>query len=115
MKHRIEFKCHFYNLATNYCDYMYIYAIVSVFFNKDDMCQPLLDSCISAVVEERLICHTVTYDLGCPSLDLGLAVLAWPDNDGASGRHGRVFIEEVERPEKEAHGISRSCSVGDVL
>ena len=45
----------------------------------------LLDSCPSAIVKEWHVCHTVAYDLRCPSLDLGFFVLARPHNDGAFG------------------------------
>ncbi|XP_075950256.1 doublesex- and mab-3-related transcription factor 1-like isoform X3 [Anarhichas minor] len=57
----------------------------------------------------------VTYDLRCPSLDLGFAVPSRPDNDGASGCHRRVFVEEVEWPEEEAHRVAGCCRVGDVF
>lgn len=45
----------------------------------------MLDSGVSAIVKEGLVRHTVTYDLRGPSLDLGLAIPAWPDDDGAFG------------------------------
>ena len=74
-----------------------------------------LDSYIRAIVKEWLVCHTVTYDLRCPPLDLGLAVLARPDDDGASGCQRGVFIKEVEGSEEEAHSVARSRRVGDVF
>lgn len=75
----------------------------------------LLDSRVRAVVEERLIAHTVTYDLRCPSLDLGFAVLVRADDDGAFGCQRRIFIKKVEGPEEEAHGVAGRCCVGDVF
>lgn len=58
--------------------------------------KPALDSCIGAVVEERLVCHTVTYDLGRPSLNLRFSILVLPDDDGAFGRQRGILVEEVE-------------------
>lgn len=77
--------------------------------------QTRLHSCIGAIIEEGLVCHTVTYDLRCPPLDLWLTVLTRPDDDGASGRQRRVFIKEVEGSEEEAHSVAGRCRVGDVL
>lgn len=74
-----------------------------------------LNSCICAIVKEWLVCHTVTYDLRCPSLDLGLAVLALPNNHGASGCQRRVFVEEIEGSEEKANCVAGCCRVGDVL
>lgn len=74
-----------------------------------------LDSSIGAIVKEWFVCHTVTYDLRCPSLDLGLAILVWPDDDGASGCQRRVFVKEVEGSEKEAHRVAGCCRVGDIF
>jgi len=74
-----------------------------------------LDSCVAAVVREGLVRHTVTYDLRGPPLDLGPAARSRPDDDGASRRHRRVFVEEVERPEEEAHGVAGRGRVGDVF
>lgn len=74
-----------------------------------------LHSCIGAVIKEGLVRHTVTYDFRRPSLDLGLAVLARSDDDGVSRCEGRIFIEEVEGPEEEAHCVAGCCRVGNVL
>lgn len=44
-----------------------------------------LDVRVSAVVKEGLVCHTVTHDLRCPSLDCGLTIATLPDDDGGFG------------------------------
>lgn len=74
-----------------------------------------LDSCISAIVKEWFVCHTVTYDLRRPPLDLRFTIHAWPDDDSASGCQWRVFIKEIKRSEEEAYRISWCCRVGDVF
>lgn len=74
-----------------------------------------LDSTIGTIVEERFVCHTMTYDLRGPPLDLGRPVLALPDDDSTTGRQGGVLIEEVEGAQEEAHSVTRCCGVGDVL
>ncbi|MED6234196.1 hypothetical protein ATANTOWER_024332 [Ataeniobius toweri] len=68
-----------------------------------------------AIVKEWLVCYTVTYDLRCPSLNFWFAVLSRPDDDGASGCQRRIFIEEIEWSEEEAHRVARCCCVGDVF
>lgn len=73
------------------------------------------DSCVGAIVEERPVSHTVTYDFWGPSLDLGLALFVFPDDNGTAGRQRGVRVEKVEGTQEEAHGIAGRRCIGDVL
>lgn len=102
-----------------YCDVLkQLISQCLIYFNveKLDFCRKTsLDACISAIVKKWFVCHTVTYDLRCPSLDLRFAVHAWPDDYSASGCQWGVFVKEIEGSEEETYRISWRRRVRDVL
>ncbi|MEQ2190116.1 hypothetical protein GOODEAATRI_032351, partial [Goodea atripinnis] len=62
-----------------------------------------------------LLLNLIHGDPMCPSLNFWFAILSRPDDDGASGCQRRIFIEEIEWSEEEAHRVARCCCVGDVF
>lgn len=70
---------------------------------------------VGSIVAERGRLQAVPLSLRHPALSVGGAIFQRSHDYEVSGRQGRVFWEEVEGSEQEAHGVPGRGRVGDVL